>query len=156
MKIREYMTKKVDCIQSDQTLRDASKLMWEGDIGALPVLDKKKQVIGMITDRDIAMAVYTTGKLLSDIPVSHSMSRSIVTCEEEDQLSVAEKAMQLHRIRRLPVLNAQKQLSGIISLNDIAVAFAKKDRGVEAKEVADTLSTICTHRSPVTKVSHAA
>lgn len=148
MKIQTYMTPGVKSIKAGESLQDAAKIMWEGDCGALPVINDKQQVVGMITDRDIAMAGFIQGRPLRDIQVSETMSKSLVTVGIDDDLSAAEKLMQSKQLRRLPVLNSKQHLAGILSLNDIARAYTKDGgKQVKANEVADTLASVCTHRT---------
>tara|TARA_Y100001951_G_C11230317_1_gene234203 strand:- start:23 stop:475 length:453 start_codon:yes stop_codon:yes gene_type:complete len=142
------MNPDIRSIQANQTLQQAAQIMWEADCGSLPVLNDDKQTIGMITDRDIAMAGFIQGLPLSDIPVKDVMSKTLISIGPEQDLTEAEQLMQANQLRRLPVLNSKKQLVGILSLNDIAAAY-KRDSGkqVNANEVADTLASICTHRT---------
>ncbi|HAW94244.1 MULTISPECIES: CBS domain-containing protein [unclassified Arsukibacterium] len=148
MKITSCMNPDIRSIQANQTLQQAAQIMWEADCGSLPVLNDDKQTIGMITDRDIAMAGFIQGLPLSDIPVKDVMSKTLISIGPEQDLTEAEQLMQANQLRRLPVLNSKKQLVGILSLNDIAAAY-KRDSGkqVNANEVADTLASICTHRT---------
>ncbi|WP_372625566.1 CBS domain-containing protein [Arsukibacterium sp.] len=150
MKIKSCMNPDIRSINAAETLQQAARIMWEADCGALPVLDDHNQAIGMITDRDIAMAGFIQGLPLSDIPVNSVMSKTLVSIGPEQDLSEAEHLMQANQLRRLPVLNGKKQLVGILSLNDIATAY-KRDSGkqVKANEVADTLASICIHRTLV-------
>jgi CBS-domain-containing membrane protein len=105
----------------------------------------------MITDRDICMAAYTQGKLLANIPVTSCMSRAVFGCKPTDDLEAAEKLMQTKKVRRLPVVDENGKLAGIISLDDLArgvAGGAKEQARVTEKEVAQTLSGICCSKSP--------
>ncbi len=148
MKVQSCMNPEHKSIDVDESLQQAAKIMWEADCGVLPVLNNDKQVIGMITDRDIAMAGFIKGLPLRDIRVKDVMSKSLISTSPEQDLAQAEQLMQVHQLRRLPVINHKKHLVGILSLNDIATAY-KRDSGkqVKASEVADTLASICTHRT---------
>lgn len=148
MKVQACMNPEFKTIHVDASLQHAAQIMWESDCGALPVLNNEKQVIGMITDRDIAMAGFIQGLPLRDIRVKDVMSKSLISIEPEQNLAKAEHLMQTNQLRRLPVVNNKKQLLGILSLNDIASAY-KRDSGkqVTAHEVAETLASICTHRT---------
>ena len=101
-------------------LQAAARLMWERDCGAVPVVDNARHVVGVITDRDICMAAYTQGKPLSAIPVSSAMARQVISCHGEDDVRLAEDLMRDYQVRRLPVLNTDGQLVGMLSLNDLA------------------------------------
>jgi CBS domain-containing protein len=120
MKIQTKMTAPVKtCIPTD-TLALAAQLMWESDCGSLPVVDVAGAPIGMITDRDICMAAYTQGERLDAIAVGIAMSRSVYTCRATDALTTAEATMRLHQVRRLPVIDDDGHLVGIVSLSDFA------------------------------------
>ncbi len=149
MKIRQYMTTNVATVNAIDNLHDAAHLMWETDCGTLPV--ESDGVVGMITDRDIAMAAYLCGKPLNEILVKDIMSDMLFSCQQNDELSVAEKLMTINKVRRLPVMDDTNTLVGIISLNDIAVAYRSSEgKHVKAAEIADTLSSICSHREAAT------
>ncbi|EGM71432.1 CBS domain-containing protein [Shewanella sp. HN-41] len=153
MKVQSCMTPDVRCIKAEESLLQAAKIMWEVDCGALPVLNNELQVIGMVTDRDIAMAGFIQGRPLRDILVSEAMSKCLVSIGINDELSVAEELMQSKQLRRLPVLDGKQQQVGILSLNDIARAYkADSGKAIKANEVADTLASVCTHRT-LAKVS---
>jgi CBS domain-containing protein len=122
--------------------------MWERDCGAVPVLDQEGSVVAMLTDRDLCMAAMTQGKALSEIRVSSAMSRSLWACRPDDDLSQAEALMRTRKVRRLPVVDAEGRLLGILSLSDLARASMARKRGkaekkgVQPSEVGATLGAI--------------
>ena len=122
MKIEKLMVKKVFSCSPEDDLRVPARAMWEGDCGSVPVVDVSAQVIGMLTDRDICMAAYTQGRRLEEIRVQDVMSKSVVSCRTTDSLEQAEELMRRQRVRRMPVLDAEKRLVGLLSINDIARA----------------------------------
>ena len=93
--------------------------MWEIDCGVVPVVDDAKRVIGVITDRDVAMAAYTQGKALTEIAIDQVMAHDVVTCHPSDPLDLVEDLLQEAQIRRVPVVDDDGHLVGILSLNDI-------------------------------------
>jgi CBS domain-containing protein len=120
MKVKDVMTPNVrTCFVSDN-LATATQLMWEHDCGCAPVLNEHARVVGMVTDRDICMAVFFQGAPLSEIKVSKVMSRQLFVCTSDDDLSAAERIMCEKKVRRLPVLDKQARLVGLLSLSDIA------------------------------------
>jgi CBS domain-containing protein len=120
MKIKDVMTSNVrTCFMSDN-LATAAQLMWDHDCGCVPVLSEGARVVGMLTDRDICMASYFQGVPLSGIQVSTVMSRQLIVCSSDDDLSAAERIMREKKVRRLPVLNKQGRLVGLLSISDIA------------------------------------
>lgn len=118
MKISEIMTRNVKTTSPDQSIRDCAALMAQIDSGALLVNDKDR-LIGMITDRDIAIRAVAEG-LDHETPVRKIMTPSICYCfEDEDVQHVAENMADI-QVRRLPVLNREKRLVGIVSLSNLS------------------------------------
>lgn len=118
MKISNCMTRKVRVIEPDMTLRDAARLMADLDAGVLPVGEGDK-LVGVLTDRDIAIRAIAAGKG-PETRVSDAMSREVKYCfEDEDAEHVARNMGDL-QVRRLPVMNRDKRLVGIVTLGDIA------------------------------------
>jgi len=98
-------------------------MMWECDVGYVVVIDEKSQPVGIITDRDVAMA-YSEGTPLQNVRVGAAMSRSPITCSQNATLAEVENLMQGANIRRLPVVDPEGQLIGIITLSNIATTPA--------------------------------
>jgi CBS domain-containing protein len=120
VKVKDIITTNVrKCFTSD-SLATAAQLMWDHDCGCVPVLNEHAQVVGMLTDRDISMAAYFQGVPLSGIQVSTVMSGQLIFCSSDDDLSAAERIMREKKVRRLPVLNKQGRLVGLLSISDIA------------------------------------
>jgi CBS domain-containing protein len=142
MKVKEVMVAEVKSCSPNDALNRAAQIMWESDCGCLPVIDVHSTVVGMLTDRDICMAAYTQGATLSGIPVSGAMSREVFSCRSGDDLLAAQRIMREHRVRRLPVTDAQRKLVGILSLNDMARGLARTAAG--KTQIAGTLAAICT------------
>jgi len=120
MKVHELMTAEVWSCHPPDTLNDVARVMWDEDIGSVPVIDAKRHVVGIITDRDVAMAAYLQGKHLSEIKVIDVMSRQVIACGARDSIELASRAMDLHHLRRLPVIDDEGRLAGLISQTDIA------------------------------------
>jgi CBS domain-containing protein len=118
MKVREAMTRDVRLVKPDQPIREAAKLMGELDIGALPV-EENDRLVGMITDRDIAVRAVAAGKG-PDTPVRDVMSKDVKYVFDDEDLEHVAKNMADIQVRRLPVVNRDKRLVGIISLGDVA------------------------------------
>jgi len=119
--VSELMTKNVRCVRSNESLSAAAKIMWDCDCGAVPVLDDRgEQVIGMITDRDICMAMWSRDVAPSAISVSSAMSKNLYYCSPGDDVAAAEALMRSKQIRRLPILDQNRRPVGILSLADIA------------------------------------
>lgn len=149
MKVRDVMNSEVTSCQQDDSLQQAAHAMWERDIGCLPVVNPDYQPVGMITDRDICMAAFTQGNVLASMPVADTMSRDLVTCSADDTIEQVGRQLSDRQLHRLPVVkHPTGKLVGIISLNDIARAGARKrGNGVSLEEVGRTLAAICTPRT---------
>jgi CBS domain-containing protein len=124
MKIADIMTHNVKTTKPDQSIREAAILMEKIDCGSLLVHDGDR-LIGMITDRDIAIRAVAKG-LDCDTPVRTVMSNSVLYCfEDEDVQHVAENMADV-QVRRLPVLNREKRLVGMVSLGNISESNSAK------------------------------
>jgi CBS domain-containing protein len=119
MKISEVMTRDVRLSEPTQTIREASRLMAEMDAGIMPVREGDR-LVGMITDRDIAVRAVAEGKG-PDTPIREVMTEEVKYCFEDDDTDAVERNMADIQVRRLPVLNRDKRLVGIVSLGDLAV-----------------------------------
>ena len=134
MKIGNCMTRDVHIASPDQTLRDAAITMASLDAGVLPV-GENDRLVGMITDRDIAIRAVGEGKG-PDTPIREVMTRDVKYCFEDDDLADVAKNMGDEQVRRLPVVNRDKRLVGVVSLADIAGADSSgKKTGKAIKEV---------------------
>jgi len=123
--------------------------MWDGDCGSIPVVDSWSRVIGMITDRDICMAAYTQGRSLEQIRVQDVMSKNVTSCKTSDSLEQAEELMRRQKVRRLPVVDAEMHLVGLLSINDIARAAKAQTphlRDASLRHVGQLLADICEPR----------
>jgi CBS domain-containing protein len=140
MKVEQIMSREPKACTPEESLNRAAQLMWENDLGCVPVVERDSKVVGMLTDRDICMAAYTQGATLHAMQVSSAMSHKVFACRPDDDLAAAQKLMAERRVRRLPVLAANGKLVGIISLSDIARA-AQSDSTAKA-QVADTLAAV--------------
>lgn len=118
MKVDAAMTRDVRLVKPDQTIREAAQLMAEIDAGALPVTDKDR-LVGMITDRDIAIRAVAQGKS-PDARIRDVMSAGILYCFDDQELGEVSRNMGKNQVRRLPVVNHDKRLVGILSLGDLA------------------------------------
>ena len=118
------MTTSVQVCRSYETVNTAAHRMWDCDIGAVPVIDDKDRVVGMITDRDICMCALFEGSALGALKVRQAMAKQVQVCRPGDRLADAERVMRDARVRRLPVVGERDVLVGMISLADIAQAAA--------------------------------
>jgi len=129
---KECMTKNVKLCSPYMSLAEAAKLMREGDFGILPVGDHDR-LVGMITDRDIAIRAVAQGKDPLRSYVGEVMTNKVLYCYEDQDINEVAKNLGDNQVRRLPVLNREKRLVGIVSLGNIAQS------GAGPKEVDDAL-----------------
>lgn len=120
MKIHDCMSEDVTIAAPAQTIRDAARMMRNIDAGFLPV-GEDDRLVGMITDRDIAVRAIAEGKG-PDTQIRDVMSKEVLYCFEDDDMDEISAQMAEEQVRRMPVLNREKRLIGIISLGDIAQA----------------------------------
>jgi CBS domain-containing protein len=119
MRVSEAMTREVRVANPGQSIREVAKIMAEIDAGAMPVGDNDR-LVGMITDRDIAIRAVAQGKG-PDTPVRDVMStEQVLYCYEDEELDHVAKNMSEQQVRRLPVVNREKRLVGIVSLGNLA------------------------------------
>jgi len=146
MTAKDLMTTDVKSCGADADLASVAKIMWDCDCGTVPVVNEARKVIGMITDRDICIAAATRSTAPANIRVREVMSGRIHKCFSEDAVSTVLRTMKDQRVRRLPVLDRQERLVGIVSINDL-VARADRHTGasVPGDEFLATLKSICGH-----------
>ena len=134
MKVSEVMTREVQTIRPDQPVQEAASFMLSADAGSIPVTDGDR-LLGMITDRDIAVRGVAKGRG-PDTPVRELMSNDVVCARlDEDCADVANK-MSEAQVRRLPVIDEQDRLCGIVSLGDLA----RETKGESAHEALEGVS----------------
>ena len=159
MKVKEVMTPNAKSIWLTESLVDAAKLMWDNDCGVLPIIKDGRKVIGMITDRDICMALAMRDKNPSGVSVEEVMTGQVYAVSSEDDVEQALQTMKDHKIRRVPVLNPEGELEGILSMNDL-VLHAKASKGAAAgtikyDDVVKTYQAICEHPVPAASAAAA-
>jgi CBS domain-containing protein len=151
MKVSELMVKDVITCGENALLGEIAKLMWEHDIGFIPVISSDNGALaGVITDRDGFLAAYFQGKPLWQIPARSAMSTRIATCPAEADVEDAERLMREFQVHRLPVVTKEGKLVGVVSLNDLARKAAHDENEKLEEEVAVTLGAICQPRTPET------
>lgn len=134
-------------------LAAAAAVMLDGDCGILPVMDDGK-LVGVVTDRDMYIALATRNKRASEITVGEVVQAPVYTCSPDDDVQVALEAMKQHFVRRLPVEGFGGTVMGIVSMNDIVLASGPR-KPVRDAEVVNTLQAICAHHHPTPHISAA-
>ncbi|HEX3280118.1 MAG TPA: CBS domain-containing protein [Pyrinomonadaceae bacterium] len=152
MKVKEVMNPDPKTIWITESLADAARSMWQNDCGILPIIKDGRKVVGMITDRDICMGTAMMDTNPSSISVEQVMSGKVFTAEPDQDVEEALEMMKAHKVRRLPVVTAEGELAGILSMNDI-VLKAKGSNGkaqIKYADVVETYQAICQHPLPMT------
>ena len=151
MKVRDVMTHPAISCGPENNLSEVVKIMWDADCGAVPVVDQDRNLIGVITDRDIAITAGTQNRLPSDIRVAEAMSDTVYSCTPDQDILGALKTMRSEKVRRLPVVNNNGQLEGLLSVNDIALRADNSEgaqtSGLSYEDLVSTLRAIFEHRT---------
>lgn len=137
MKCKDIMTKSVKMCDNTCTAKDAALIMKRVNTGAVPVVDNNDKILGIVTDRDITLHTVAEGKEPSKVKIQDFMTKHVVTIHEDEPIDDAIKKMKENKVRRLPVINDDNQLVGIISLGDVAVLS-----DIGCCEAAETLEQI--------------
>ena len=132
MQIKDVMTQCPETIDANAAVMEAAAKMRELDVGSLPVCDGER-LLGLLTDRDIAIRLVAAGLDASLTTVSEIMTPDASYCFDDQTLDEAAVLMEAHQVRRLPILNRDKKLIGILSLGDLAI----RTSGTEDRELAD-------------------
>lgn len=151
MKVRDLMSSALFTCRPDDSLAHAARLMWDHDCGLLPVLDGEGRVGAVITDRDVCMGASTRGRELAALRVVDSMSKTVVTCEPDEDVATATERMVQHQLRRLPVVDGKGLAVGLLSLNDLAGAAERAPQ--LARLAMRVLAAVGRHRSKVPTVA---
>ena len=146
MKVRDLMTSDLEACRPDTDLATVARMMWDRDCGFVPVVDATRALRGVLTDRDICVASATRRLLPEYMSASHVMTHPVHACLADDEISAALEAMKRFKVRRLPVIDANGLVKGVISMNDIVLA-TERGSGTDPKEIVSTLAAICAHRS---------
>ena len=150
MRLSDIMTKGVRVISAGDDLREAARIMDDLNVGVLPVSDGGR-LAGMITDRDIVVRAVSAGRSPERTPVGDIMSGEVFWCHEDEPVEAAERLMAEKQVRRIPVLDGDKRLVGIVSLGDIATRRAAKTedtlRSISEPSAPDLLGTPSTRRA---------
>jgi len=127
-------------------LGEAVELLWNRNCGFLPVVDEEKKVVGVVTDRDVCVALGTRNKLAGELKVGEVATRAVISCEPDDEVGAALATMAEARVRRLPVIDKQGKLAGVLSLDDIVMhtraGKLAKAAGLSSEEVVGILNKV--------------
>jgi CBS domain-containing protein len=136
MKLKEIMTKLVETVAPDIPIQEAANRMRSLDVGVLPVF-KGDRLVGMLTDRDLTIRAIAEGKDPKTTTVQEAMTADVAYCFEDQDVEEAGRIMKENQVRRLPVLNRDKLLVGIVSLGDLATRADEKRAGETLEKVSE-------------------
>jgi len=146
MRVTDVMAKPPAYCSPQTNLAAAVEILWRQNCGILPIVDSKEKVVGLITDRDICVALGTRNRLASDMTVSEVASGKVIACKPEDDLRGALATMAQAKVRRLPVIDAGGKLQGILSIDDVVLrtetGTLKKDSELSFEDIVSTLKSV--------------
>jgi len=142
MRVRDVMTREVECVHAGDTLQQAAWKMKGLNVGSLPVCADDERVVGIITDRDLTVRATAEGMDPNTTHIREAMTPNVQYCFEDSDVEEASRLMREKQIRRVLVLNRDKRLAGIVSLGDLAVET--HDRGLAGK----TVEAVSQHTEP--------
>lgn len=134
MKCSEIMTKQIISCQQDSTVKDAVQLMKQLNCGVMPVVDKDNVLQGIVTDRDIVFYTVLNDKEPELTYLGEFMSKDLITCHADDDLDTAIHKMSKHKVRRIPVVDDNFRLIGLVTLGDVALKSHEEHETFEALE----------------------
>ena len=129
-KCDEVMTKNPVCCLPGDLVAEAAKLMKSGNIGSVPVIENKQtqKLVGIVTDRDLALKIVAEGRDARSTKVESVMTRKVVTCLAEDDMQKALDAMSKHQLRRIPIVDNDNKILGIIAQADVATRVNQPEK----------------------------
>lgn len=141
MLVSQVMTRDVVTCSPEDDLERAARRLWDHDLGALPVV-REGRVVAMLTDRDVCMAAWTQGRRLDECTVSSAMSRDLFACHPTDELVDALMIMSMRQVHRLPVVDLQGGLVGMLTVTDLIRIARGEYPDIQAEELIDVLAAI--------------
>ena len=152
MRVLDIMRREVMVCTPESTLASAGRHMAEADCGVLPVVDEASRVVGMLTDRDVCITLALRDRRPSEVTVRQAMSGDVYSCRVGDDIREALATMRQRRVRRLPVVDADRHLAGILSLDDVVLEARPFEgpgfTGPVYGDIAETLKAICAQPVP--------
>lgn len=135
MRCEKIMKRDVECVSPQDTVQTAAKRMRDENVGFLPVCDAGEEVLGTVTDRDLAIRVLAEGQAATTL-INDVLTREVIACHPEDDLRKAEELMSKHQKSRIMCIDASGRLVGVISLSDIA----QQESGTRASQTLRNVS----------------
>jgi CBS-domain-containing membrane protein len=150
MEVGRMMVHDVKTCRAHDSLNVAAQIMWEHACGCVPVVDEQRRPVGFLTDRDICMAAYTQGAPLQTLSAATAMALNVISCRADDEVADAARIMREAGVRRLPVVDKDGRLVGLLSIDDLACESQRNLRGGTNREltglIGDVYGAICSMR----------
>lgn len=144
MLVKSIMTSEVKVCAPDTSLAAAARIMSSRDCGIVPVVDSRGKLIGVITDRDVCLAVGTRFQSPEELAVRDVMTRKVYTCSPDDDARRALNLMKNHAVRRVPVVTADGHLRGLVSIDDLVLRVGShRGAAISDENVLDAFKSIC-------------
>jgi len=125
--VLEMMRRNVAAVRPADTLEHVARQLRDRRCGCVIVVDDERKALGVVTDRDICLAALRSGQALDAIPSSAAMSTRLFACRVHDSVESAERTMAMHQVRRLPVLDRERRVVGILALDDLALEACREE-----------------------------
>lgn len=145
MRVRDIMTQPATMCAPETSVAIAGHLMEDNNCGILPVVDKRRRLVGVVTDRDLLLATANTKRNATHVAVHEAMKSNVTTCFPDDELRVALSTMRAKAVRRLPVTDREGHVLGVLSIDDI-VRWGVQPEGLGAVEVIEAFEKIFARR----------
>jgi CBS domain-containing protein len=146
MKVKDIMMRTPASCTAETNLGAAVEILWNRNCGILPIVNAQRKVVGVVTDRDMCIALGTRNRLAGEIAVGEVMSGKVFACKQEDAVHAALATMAQAKVRRLPVINADGELEGILSMGDVVAHSEARMPGKTSElshdDVMDTLKKL--------------
>ena len=130
MKCKDVMSKNIKWATSDCTIQDAVEIMQEQNCGVVPVVDENQRIQGIVTDRDIVLFTVLQHKNPETTKLGEFMTKDVITCLDEEDLNDLITRMREYQIRRIPIVDQENKLIGMVSLGDIAVKVPQEEHEI--------------------------
>ena len=143
MRVENIMTKEVSFCDPGANAAAAAEIMWTRNCGSLPIVEDGSRVVGIVTDRDLFIALGTSNRKAADLPIGEIMNRDLSLCDPGDDVRSALKTMGQRQVHRLLVVDKVRTLKGILSMGDIALRGGASDLSNE--DVVKAMKAICEH-----------
>ena len=148
----QFMSRDVVTCRADDSLADAVRKMWEHDVGCLLVVDGDDRLVGIMTDRDVCIAAFSTERLLKDIRVKSAMTSHVHSLMDTNRIQDVEVVMSTHKIHRVPIVDRERHVLGVVSMSDIAREaareLAERNPDITDVDLVTTLARLCKSMRP--------